>query len=534
MNDQSPEQIDLRAYVRPIWRRKLLIASVVVIAGVAAYFVSKQQAKKYTASTNIYIQSANPATNLLTDATPTSLQESQVDDIAALITSRAVTAAVAAQLKISPEAATGHIVATASSTSDIVTIVTSYGDSTGAANLANAFARQFLKYRSRQVVVAARKAQNADQSILASLSLRSKSLAVQSERETILGQIAQYQQIRLDPNPGASQISPAVAPGVPSSPKPKKDAVFAAVAGLVLAVIAVFGLELLDRRLLSVSAVESMYNSPVVAVLPLIRVPAPRAGQTPVLPIEFIEELRMLRLRINAATEGRDPKRILVTSGLSGEGKSTVVRDLALMFAGAGERVVVVDTDLRKPTQSSLFGVSKDTGLLHLLTHHAELADVISHVDLTVSGGPHDPADDEAQATGAVDVIAHGERTNNPGVLLSSPAMSDLLQQLDEQYDRVLIDTAPILTVADCVPLLEKTDANLVVARVGLTSRQTASRFTDLVAHLPGVTISGVVANAAPVGGDEGYGTHSQYGYSYNYAGQSLAGRSFLPRRARN
>jgi Mrp family chromosome partitioning ATPase len=116
-------------------------------------------------------------------------------------------------------------------------------------------------------------------------------------------------------------------------------------------------------------------------------------------------------------------------------------------------------------------------------------------------------------------LLAHGEQLDNPLPLLSSDRMRALLAEASRAYDVVLIDTPPVLTVADSVPLLEVVDSVLLVARLGQTTRDTATRFTDLVDRLSGVNFSGVVANdrRADRFDDEGYGSYGRYGYGHGY-----------------
>lgn len=526
---QNQQELDLRSYLRPVWRRKWIVLLIVAAAAAATYFIASSQQKTYVTSTDLYVQVADPAQSVSSTGAASTPTSQSIADVARLITAQAVTSSVDRSLGVSPTMAANSVSATPATNSDFVTVTASSHSPTLAAALANTYVSEFLRSRTQSVVDEARRDLAAAQAALRALRKGAASL---SQRLTLTQEIQTFQQIQLNPSAGARQIDRAAVPGFPSSPRPTRDAIFAGTVGLILAVIIAFCLELLDRRLVRVSTVESMYGRPVLAVLPHVSDPTPRAEhERAVVPVQFREELRSLRVMLRLRSE-KYPHSIIVTSALPREGKSTITRDLALVYAESGERVLVIDTDLRRPSMNQMFGLKAEKGLAHVLRGELALAEAAQHgvgpeptAHASVNGDEPAPANGGGSASahgvpgsgGSLDVLAHGELVDDPVVLLSSERMMALLEEAEEAYDVVLLDTPPVLTVADGVPLLELVDCVLVVARLGQTTRHIADRLNDLIEHrLSGVNFAGVIANdRRKKFDDEGYGSYGRHGYGY-------------------
>jgi Mrp family chromosome partitioning ATPase len=526
MNDQpSQEALDLRSYFRPIWRRKWLVLTITVLAVAATYYLSSRESKTYTSRTKVYITAADPTLDLLEPggSGPPSVQ--QLTDAAQLMTARSITNGVARQLGSS--FARAGTVSVSQITGSSFLVVTAQGGSPAlTAQLANAYVAVFLAQRRRSVAALASQQKQAALASAPSASAASSNPALETERESALQEAADYGQIVLAPSAGAQQVNPAVPAAVPTSPTPKRDAIFGGVVGLVLGVIAAFCLELLDRRLVSVSKVESMFGRPILAVLPRVSDPTPlEAGEQSVIPPEFVEELRSLKVILRLGSGPEPPRVIMITSALPEEGKSTIARDLALVYAESGERVLVIDGDMRRPSMERMFAIKSHVGLSQVLRGEAQLSDAVFSAktigqplaEVSKNGrGPAAANGDKPDLLGSVDVLGHGEIVENPLVLTSSQRMTELLEDTKRRYDIVILDTPPVLTVADSVPLLEVVDTVLLVVRLGQTTRQAAVRFRRLVHRLPNVSFAGVIANDRRAGaGDEGYGSYGSYGYQY-------------------
>jgi receptor protein-tyrosine kinase len=362
----------------------------------------------------------------------------------------------------------------------------------------------------------------------------------QVARDGLIGQLEQLELERKVPTTVAQQVSPAGVPGVPSAPKPTRNAIYAFALSLLGAIALCFGMERFDRRLKTPEDIESAFAMPVLAVLPHSSDPSPLTDGGAVLSPEFRESFRSLRTSIELASLDRPPRVIVVTSAMPGEGKSTVVRNLALALCESGKRVAVVDLDLRNPSLGKLFRVWTGPGFTDVLRGSATREEALNPI---VTGLPEL---DEFVSTAINRVDAHthngngngngngnngggfrlaftlaGTRPANPPAVLSSARAVELLNQLRNMFDVVLLDSAPVLAVTDTVPLLRYADATLFVGRFGVTSRDTVKRLRDFLARVPDVNVIGVVANELPRIDASSYG----YGYGYgNYGGDGGSG----------
>jgi capsular exopolysaccharide synthesis family protein len=198
--------------------------------------------------------------------------------------------------------------------------------------------------------------------------------------------------------------------------------------------------------------------------------------------------------------EGGDtPRVILVTSPGPADGKTTIVANLAVAFAARGNRVLILDCDLRRPRIHRVFGLSNERGVSDLLADER-------------------PAIGEAPEKTKVErlrVVPSGPVPEEPSELLASPAMEILLRQARERADVVLIDTAPLLTTSDAIAMLPLVDAVVVVARAGRTSVPVAVRASELLRRLEAPVIGLVLNAAAEIAVPGRY-----YGY-YGYHGRS-------------
>jgi succinoglycan biosynthesis transport protein ExoP len=518
------DRIDLRAYLRPVWRWKWVVVLIVIIATGGTYYLSSRQPKQYVSSTPVYIVVADPAAAVgspeLQLLGPPTAQN--MADLATLFTAQSVEAAVYQQLHLPLGTAGAVNVAplagggSTGTTSFLIVTATSHSP-TLAARLANTYVSVFLA--SRRSAQAAQALSDATVTRRA-LQALPNTAANAPERQTLLTQDVQFRTTAANPSAGARQINPAVPPTAPSSPRPKHDAILGGIVGLLLGIAAAFGLELLDRRLVRVSSVESIYGMPVLAVLPHVRRPTPSREGHAMIPPAFVEPMRTLRINVGMAAGMRPRRTLLVTSGVSGEGKSTVVRDLALVCAEAGEAVLVIDADLRRPDIAKLLGVEAPLGLAQVLRREVLPAQAIVSVHRP---GPYPasqngsngagPAGDP-RLRGSIDLLSYGERVANPVGLLASAEMASTLAAAIGRYDTVILDSAPLLAVSDTVPLLEMADAVILVARLGLTTRDSADRLATLLQRVPKANLAGVVTN--DVRGnflDGGYGGYGAYGY---------------------
>jgi len=271
--------------------------------------------------------------------------------------------------------------------------------------------------------------------------------------------------------------------------------------GLILGSGAAFRLEPLDRSVRAGSEVESLPEVPVLGVIPRLRPIEERAeggAGTPhrSLPLVVATDpldpaagaYRNLLMNLGLmGTQDAPIRSVLFSSPGPSEGKSTTAINFAVVLAQQGQKVLVVDADLRRPSLHRAVDVLREPGLTSLLIGDTDLREAIRPSVL-----PH------------LDLLASGPFPPNPSGLLSSDAMGRLLENLERRYDRIVIDSPPVLAVTDAAVLAAHMDGAVLVLRSGQTEQRTAERSVEQLLRL-GVRVFGAVLNevsaAVPDGG---------------------------------
>jgi capsular exopolysaccharide synthesis family protein len=307
-----------------------------------------------------------------------------------------------------------------------------------------------------------------------------------------------------------------VAPSAPISPRPKRAAAIAFALALLNGLILVYLIEFLDRRVRRVQDLTAGYELPMLSVVPHVREPKLVRDGRAALDPGLVESMRFLRVNLSLQTLDRPVRLLLVTSAVPGEGKSTVVRNLAIAYREAGSDVVVVDADLRQPALARGLGSTQQSpGLTSVLLGDAELADAVvrATVDLPgiVTGDGPEPAP-------SVGLLPSGGLPANPPAILGSARMSEVLHELAANHELIIIDSPPLLSVSDALPLLPIVDGVILVARPGFTTRDAIRRVKAVLASIPTARVFGTVAQDTKQVDDYGYG----YG-SAEHTGDKLA-----------
>ncbi len=215
------------------------------------------------------------------------------------------------------------------------------------------------------------------------------------------------------------------------------------------------------------------------------------------------EAYRTIRTAVFFGVPKDEAKTILVTSPAPGDGKSTLVSNLAIAMAQAGQKTLVVDCDFRKPTQQTIFHSNNKKGISNIFAENLAPDQVIQH-----------------SSVAGLDILTRGPEVPNPCELLNSTTFSGILKKLSEQYERIVIDSAPVTAVADSQILSAISDVTILVLRAEKSTR----RFSQQAMHMllsVGARVLGVVVNGVPVGGGHygyyyGYGYYGKYGH-YGY-----------------
>ncbi len=303
--------------------------------------------------------------------------------------------------------------------------------------------------------------------------------------------------------PDARIISSAVVPVDPSFPMTKAILALAFVAGGFIALIVAFIREFSDKGFRAGEQVESATGVRSLGFVPMVR--SRLLGKNS--PTEYLlshsasafaESIRSFHVGLATDRSGRAPRSILVTSSQPGEGKTTVAVCLARLLAQAGQRVVIIDADTRRPAVHDAMGVEVKPGLMDVLAGKAPLNEAIV-------------ADTR---TGAA-VLPAGKVVSNPPAALSSPRINELLRVVSARYDCVIVDSPPIMAVADALMLTRRVDATVVVARWGQTRRESVRLALKRIADAGG-NVAGVLLSMVNVRRYAKYG----YGDSGAYSGR--------------
>lgn len=262
-----------------------------------------------------------------------------------------------------------------------------------------------------------------------------------------------------------------------TQPQTARNAAIGLVLGLILGIILAFLQDLLDTRVRTVAEVGRRLRLPLLASIParpralreyaVVLLSPQGAAQMPT-----AEAYRIFKLNL-ATTLRRGMKVIMFTSASDDEGTSTTVANLAVALTRAGQHVVVVDANMRRPALGSFFGLDDRMGVSDILSGHSQLGDALTIVDVSREH-PVDVGSNGTTTTsggGLLEVLPAGPIPGDAAELLDSRAMTELLRELRGRADVVIVDAPPMLPVTDAMVLGTKVDAVVAVARARLASR---------------------------------------------------------------
>src|SRR5208283_1148256 len=308
-------------------------------------------------------------------------------------------------------------------------------------------------------------------------------------------------------------INAARVPTSPSEPNIPRNLAFALVLGIVSGVGLAFMLENMDNTVRTPEQATALSLLPSLGMIPLGSKSASYGGTgkrlaltaskevvetvTQVRPqSQMAESYRALRTSLLLSNLGAPPKVIMITSARPQEGKTTTSINTAIVLAQKGVRVLLIDADLRRPSIHKTLGMGPRSGLSNVLTGSAT-------VQQTITTSPILPN---------LFIMPAGTPPPNPAELLASSNMRDLILELREQYDHIVIDTPPTLSVTDAVVLSPRADATILVIRSGQTTKQALRRSRDILMQV-NAHVAGVLLNAVDL-------TSPDYYYYYEYQGK--------------
>jgi polysaccharide biosynthesis transport protein len=511
----------LRDYLRVARRRKWIIAQAVILVPLVAVGLSLHQRKIYRASAQVLLATPNVANQLNGINDPALTQDAdrraQTQADLARVPDVAREALRIAGLRRSVDDFLSHTSAAAKTNADLLELAAEDHDPAVARRLATAYSKAFSHYRGQldtAPYVNAKERANAQLAEMAAAGERSSDAyqALLRKRDQLDQYIALLTRnaVPVKSADSAKQVQP----------RPVRNGILGLVLGIVLGAAFAFLREALDTRVRSANEIEEQLGLALLG-----RVPEPprrlRKQDKPVMLEEphgpQAEVFRLLRTNLEFMRLAHRPRTILVTSALEGEGKSTTSANLAIALSRAGERVALVDLDLRRPALDRFFDLRGRPGLSQIALRQAQLADALVPMAFsarsgnTNGAGPAENGNGYRIREGELVVIGSGPIPPSPGEFVGTAAIARILEELRKQFDTVLIDTPPALQVGDAMSLSTRVDAVLVVCRMNILRRPMLAELRRVLDATPAQKLGFVVTGAE---GEDGYG-YGQGAYYY-------------------
>ena len=454
----AEEPSALLRLTRVVRERWWIIAAAAIICCGGALAVSLSSTKKYAATSKLLLRNSTLGTAVAgTELNPTSIDPTRDSTTnILLVTSKEVGNRVKRSLglTIPVDNLISKLKVESEQNADLVDVTATDPDPRRAARIATAFAVQYVNFRKtadRQKVL---EGENLLKQRLDSLPV--DATAERNQLEQALQKLTALEAVQTG---DAEVVDRASIPGSPSSPKPKRDALLALILGLGLGVALAFVLDFLDRRVKTVEDFERLYG-----YRPLVSIPQQSFSQvSPETRSAAFEPYRILRSSLAFATFEKNVQVLLVTSAILGEGKTSVAVNLARAVALSGQRVVLVEADLRRPSFQNHLELESANGLTTALVGGRSARELLQFRTLGLQN---------------LAVLPSGPLPPNSAEILRSSAMGEILRELAGEGALVIIDAPPLLPVADAQILLDRPeiDACLVVARAYYTKRENVRR----------------------------------------------------------
>lgn len=546
---ETADELDLRHYIDVLLRRKWAVVASVIVVVVVALALTIRQTPQYRASTEVLLRETT-SEQILGGSSETQTNQAQMRvNVATEIEymkSRSVRDAVRERLGFDPKVSIRP-----NGETEVVTLSATSPEPEIAAEAADVYAQTYIDIRRVQLIEdfanAADKVQqqiddlnaqlddieaplnvlrrrlaesnDAEERALIGFEIDDLNEELRPQQDAILARLnrARDQLSALDLSAsgietgGAQLISASQVPEAPFAPTPLRNGVVAVVIGLILGVGIAFLFETLDDRVRSKSDLERVTGWSVIGMIPqlsnwknqsdthLVSVEEPNSPAA--------EAYRTLRTSVQFLGLERPLGVIQITSAQAAEGKSTTLANLGVALARAGNRVIIVDCDMRRPRLSSFFGVTNDVGLTSVLLGEADLADVIKPVSI------------ERRLA----VLPSGPPPPNPSELLALRRTAELFALLREECDILLVDSPPVLPVTDAVVLANQVDGVIVVANATKTRQREIHRTAELLEQVNAPVIGLVVNSVSADSGGYGYGYYYGDRYGQNDAVKSEA-----------
>ncbi len=481
--------MDISAFFAILRRRALIIGVAVVVGAAVAYVVAQQREERYTTTSKLLLRQL--ASVQLEEFSPP-LPETATDREALVLSGGALGRA---QRNLArrygqdkAKELLGGVESSAGTDSDVIDIEATAPGPAEAAATANAVASANVQVRRDDTLNKIRRARRQVERQRG----RAGSLDV-AGRQAALGQIEnrlqQLNQSEAVADGAADVVQRASAPSSPSSPRPNRDALVGAFAGLFVGLGLALVREQVDRRVKHSKELGDVFGLPVLTTLPQSRALRERNGKPLTsLPPAEAEAFQMLRANLHYLNTDKELRSVVVTSASVGDGKTTVALNLAKADAAVGRRVLLVEADIRRPSLAPTLGLQVSTGLASFLSDRSlPLTEVTHRVPVSQRTNGRD-------VPLTMDVVVAGTIPSNPSELIDSERMRELIREAEGHYDLVVIDTAPAGLVADAIPLMSEASAVVIVGRVGRVTSSEAHSLREQLERIDAPAF-GLVAN---------------------------------------
>lgn len=524
--------MEIKHYIALIWRWAWLVVLVTLLTGATAFLVSRQTTPVYSASSRLLIDEA-PGAGSGNEYSQVLMEQRLALTYVELMTTRPILEKTVETLALpfGSNVLAGMITVSAPQDTQIINVNVEDTDPERAAAIANALGKVFIaENQARESLRYAEPIQNWERRIkelgdeIETLDVKIKELegvetaveqAALSRLETERNETRirytdafnNLNQLQLDQARESSnvvQIEQAITPTRPIRPRTLTNTLLSLIVGSMLALSIIFLLDYLDDTIKTPDDILEDTNLSTLGAIAYIKGSEPSerlvTHSRPRDPIS--EAFRVLRTNLNFSAVDGPLKAVLVSSSSPGEGKSTTTANLGIVMAQMGKKVLIIDADLRRPTQHKLFTLSNNRGLTTaILDNESPLS---FHLQPTTISG--------------LTLLTSGPIPPNPAELLNSHRMSQLIEELKKTADILIFDTPPTLTVADASILAPLVDGCLLVANMGETKRETFFQAAERL-HKSGATLFGAIINRLKLG-QGGYG---QYYYYHYYGSQEYS-----------
>ncbi|MGZ4359850.1 MAG: hypothetical protein ACXVZW_08720 [Gaiellaceae bacterium] len=486
----------LRDYLRVLDERKHVIVLVALLVGAASWLLASREKPKYSSSSQVLLQNVD-LPSLLTNTGNPNVNippERNASTLATLARVPAVARRALAAAGVQGQTSTGFLKASgvsADPTADLLDFSVSDRRPALAERLATAYARQFTVY-----LAALNRTQYAGAE--SAVTRRLEALDGARERGSALWRRLRSEQQQLQAliplQTANATVVHAATEATRVQPRPLRALAIGAPIGILLGLALALLMHVLDTRARTLADVERWLELPLLGRIPRL----PRRLRRSVVMFEaptssWAEAFSALRTNVELANRIDGGALVMFTSVTDEEsdGKPSTVANLGVAFARAGQRVVLVDLDLRRPSLAGFFDLEPQPGVTEVLLDRAGLDDAMRPVPLHPapgSGTKHAAALTELgnlEFGGTLRILPAGTLPSNPTDLSGTSALAALLERLRESADIVLVDTPPVLQRSDAVALSTQVDALVVVVRVGEQSRGTLAEMRRTLALMP-------------------------------------------------